>query len=176
MGKRYVCDYCNKAMVATPAIVRTHNKGLIHQKFVQQHYQQFKDPETILREESKKKRCTKYASGECAYGSICRFTHYSEAQIRELQEMVAAKSMPKDVMFPSFEELVHKLLDEKTNDKQQNSREKDGNTVMYDSNGVTHVFPWTYNSILESYGEDLPPSVQRLKTDDFTDAKIATWG
>ena len=42
MGKRYTCDYCGKTMVATPAIVRTHNNGLIHQKLVQEHYQQFK--------------------------------------------------------------------------------------------------------------------------------------
>ncbi|KAJ8708048.1 hypothetical protein PYW08_010414 [Mythimna loreyi] len=173
MGKRYVCDYCNKAMVATPASVRTHNKGLIHQKIVREHYQQFKDPETILEEESKKKRCVKNVSGECPFGLLCRYTHFNGAQMRALRELVASRNRPKDIIFPSFEELIHKLLNEKTN---KNHDSRDGNTVMYDSNGVTHVFPWTYNSILESYGENLPPSVKRLKIEDITDAKIETWG
>ncbi|KAH9635648.1 hypothetical protein HF086_001439 [Spodoptera exigua] len=150
MGKRYLCDYCNKAMVAAPAIVKTHNKGLVHQRLVQEHYQQFKDIETILVEESKKKPCVRFASGE-----------------------LASKNRPKDVIFPSFEELVLKLMDEKSNKRQDST---DGTTVMYDKNGITHTFPWTYNTILDNYPDRLPPSVKRLKIEDFANAKIETWG
>lgn len=82
--------------------------------------------------------------------------------------------MPKDLIFPSFEELVHKLLDEKSSKPQESSG--DGNTVMYDSNGVTHIFPWTYNTTLDNYADNLPPSIKRLKTEDFADAKIESWG
>lgn len=173
MGKRYVCDYCDKSMVATPAIVRTHNNGLIHQKLVQEHYQQFKDAETILKEESVKKPCSRFASGQCQFGSICRYSHYTMEQIQALREYVASKNMPKDVIFPSFEELVLELLDKKTNKKQDSTNE---NTVMYDSNGVTHVFPWVYNTILESYSENLPASIKKLRIEDFSDAKIESWG
>ncbi|CAH0697806.1 unnamed protein product [Spodoptera exigua] len=173
MGKRYLCDYCNKAMVAAPAIVKTHNKGLVHQRLVQEHYQQFKDIETILVEESKKKPCVRFASGECKFGSICHFSHYTVEQIQAMGEYVASKNRPKDVIFPSFEELVLKLMDEKSN-KQQDST--DGTTVMYDKNGITHTFPWTYNTILDNYPDRLPPSVKRLKIEDFEDAKIETWG
>lgn len=42
MGKRYYCDYCDKTMVATPTIIRTHLKGTVHQKLVSEHYQQYK--------------------------------------------------------------------------------------------------------------------------------------
>lgn len=80
--------------------------------------------------------------------------------------------MPKDVIFPLFEELFHKLLDEKSNKPKAAS----GDTVMYDSNGITHVFPWTYNGILDRYANILPPSVKRLKIEDFIDAKIESWG
>lgn len=47
MGKRYHCDYCDKTMVATPAIVKTHNKGVLHQKLVNEHYHQYKGIELI---------------------------------------------------------------------------------------------------------------------------------
>ncbi|XP_022828694.1 zinc finger matrin-type protein 5 [Spodoptera litura] len=173
MGKRYVCDYCNKVMVAAPAIVKTHNKGLVHQRLVQEHYHQFKDIETILVEESKKKPCVRFASGECKFGSICHFSHYTVEQIRAMGEYVASKNRPKDVIFPSFEELVLKLMDEKSNKLQDST---DGTTMMYDKNGITHTFPWTYNSILDNYPDQLPPSIKRLKIEDFTDAKIETWG
>lgn len=42
MGKRYRCEYCDKLMVSSPQIVKTHNKGLIHQTLVREHYQQYK--------------------------------------------------------------------------------------------------------------------------------------
>lgn len=172
MGKRYICDYCDKTMVAAPAIVRTHNNGLIHQKLVQEHYQQFKDPETILAEESKKKPCLRFSKGECNFGGVCRFSHYTPEQLQTLREYVASKNMPKDVIFPSFEALFNKLLDERSNRPQDNNE----NTIMYDNNGVTHVFPWTYNGVLDSYGDNLPPSVKRMKIEDFAGAKIESWG
>lgn len=161
-------------MVAAPSIVKTHNNGIVHQKIVQEHYQQFKDPETILAEESKKKPCTRFANGQCQFGSICRFSHYSQAEINALKEYVASKQASKsDVVYPSFIDMVRDILSEKTN-KTEESR--DGNTIVYDNNGVTYVFPWTYNPVIESYGEDLPPSVKRFKIDDFKEANIVTWG
>ena len=82
--------------------------------------------------------------------------------------------MPKDVIFPSFQDLVLKLMDEKTSKHEESSDNE--NTVMYDSNGVTHVFPWTYNTILNNYGDNLPPSIKKMKIEDFTDAQIESWG
>lgn len=46
----------------------------------------FSDPETILAEESKKKPCTRFANGQCQFGSICRFSHYSRDQLNSFRE------------------------------------------------------------------------------------------
>ncbi|XP_059045906.1 zinc finger matrin-type protein 5 [Achroia grisella] len=173
MGKRYHCNYCDKSMVATPTIVKTHNKGVVHQKLVQEHYQQFKDPETILAEESTKKPCLRFAKGECQFGGICRYSHYSKEQIESLREYVAAKERNKtQINQPSFEDLYQRLQNERTNQPQS----EEGNTILYDQNGVTHVLPWTYNNVLDTYGDNLPPSLQRFRIEDFANASITEWG
>lgn len=173
MGKRYYCDYCEKTMVATPVIVRTHNNGIVHQKLVQQHYQEYKDAETIVEEESKKKPCSRFANGTCLFGNICRYSHYSKEHLDALKEYVAMKKFNQGNMNqPSFEELYNKLQTEKSlqTDKYENQ------TVVIDKNGVTHVFPWTYNPIFDNYGDSLPPSIKRIRIEDFEDATITEWG
>lgn len=72
---------------------------------------------------------------------------------------------------PSFHDLYQKLQDEKAKNEPDNDT-----TVLYDSNGVTHVLPWTYNSLFDSYDESLPPSIKRMKLDDFKGAEFTEWG
>ncbi|XP_026484137.1 uncharacterized protein LOC113392074 [Vanessa tameamea] len=172
MGKKYYCDYCDKSMVATQSIIRTHIKGVVHQKLVNEHYQQYKDPETILQEESMKKPCTRFARGECQFGGICRYSHYTQEQIMNLRAYMATKSKTTDNNPPSFEDLYKKLQ----NDKSTISSMDDKNTMIYDENGVTHVLPWSYNHIFDAYGNNLPPSIKKFKTSDFSDAVITNWG
>ncbi|XP_026764943.2 zinc finger matrin-type protein 5 [Galleria mellonella] len=173
MGKRYHCNYCDKTMVAAPAIVKTHNKGVVHQKLVQEHYQQFKDPETILAEEKTKKPCLRFTKGECKFGGICRYSHYTKEQIESLKEYVAAKQRNKtQIHQPSFEDLYQKLQDEKSNKPLSD----EGNTILYDNNGVTHILPWTYNNDFDTYGDNLPPSLRRFKIEDFVNANVTEWG
>ncbi|XP_060808060.1 zinc finger matrin-type protein 5 [Amyelois transitella] len=171
MGKRYYCNYCDKNMVATPAIVKTHNKGIVHQKLVQEHYQKFKDPETILAEEQKKKPCLRFARGECQFGGICRYSHYTQEQINQLREYVLTKNRSNlDNHSPSFQDLYNKLLDGRNAPNVKNE-----NTVLYDSNGLTHVLPWTYNDSFDAM-EGLPPSIKKFKLEDFANTKITEWG
>ncbi|CAG9789965.1 unnamed protein product [Diatraea saccharalis] len=175
MGKRYHCDYCDKTMVAAPSIVKIHIKGLVHQKLVQEHYQQFKDPETILKEEAIKKPCLRFASGQCQFGAICRFSHYTREQLIELRQYVTSKGKAEfDNRTLSFQDLYQKLQNDKC--KLQDNADDKNSTTLYDSNGVTHVLPWTYNATLESYDENLPPSIKKMKLEDFKDAEIVEWG
>ncbi|XP_072933870.1 zinc finger matrin-type protein 5 [Epargyreus clarus] len=170
MGKRYYCDFCNKTMVATPSVIKTHNKGVGHQKIVQEYYQQYKDPEVILKEESKKTQCNRFASGNCPFGGVCRFSHYTREEIEELRRIVAArKNIGSDTNQPSFEDLFHKLQDQKS------KLSDNENTVLYDRNGVTHVLPWVYNPVFDTFGH-LPPSIKRMKIEDFVNAEITEWG
>ncbi|XP_028174734.1 zinc finger matrin-type protein 5 [Ostrinia furnacalis] len=172
MGKRYYCEYCDKTMVSAPAIVRTHNNGVLHQKLVREHYHQYKDPEMILSEEAFKKPCLRFQNGECKFGGICRYSHYSREEIDALREYVACKKkMDRIKPPPSFHDLYQKLQDEKAKSEPDNNT-----TVLYDSNGLTHSLPWTYNNLFDSYGENLPPSLKRMKMDDFKSAEFTEWG
>ncbi|XP_041985805.1 zinc finger matrin-type protein 5 [Aricia agestis] len=166
MGKKYYCDYCDKTMVATPALVKTHNKGVVHQKIVNEHYQQFKDPETILKEESAKKPCSRHMRGECQFGSICRFSHYTKEQLYELQQLVSAKKKLEST-HPSFQDIYQKFQDEKSKSTESN--------ILIDPNGVSHVLPWSYHEMTENENM-LPPSLRRLKAEDFLESNNEEWG
>ncbi|KAL4719774.1 hypothetical protein ACJJTC_013653 [Scirpophaga incertulas] len=177
MGKRYYCDYCNKTMVDTPSTIKTHNNGLAHQKLVQEHYRQYKDPELILQEEATKKPCLRFAKGECLFGALCRFSHYTREEIETFRRYVASKSCHNQpYQHPNFEELYNKLQTDKDNAKTQNDSVPNENEVWYDSNGATYILPWTYNSVLDNYGDSLPPSIKRMKLMDFENANIIEWG
>ncbi|CAH0718470.1 unnamed protein product, partial [Brenthis ino] len=133
-------------MVSAPSIIRTHIKGVVHQKLVSEHYQQYKDPETILKEESIKKPCIKFAKGECQFGGICRYSHYTAQELHELRLQVAAnKRTESEDSNANYEEYNTEFPDNKS----RNCNEK--NTMIYDENGVTHIFPWAYNSMFDNY-------------------------
>ncbi|CAH2061848.1 unnamed protein product, partial [Iphiclides podalirius] len=172
MGKRYYCDYCDKTMVATPSMIKMHNNGTVHQKLVNEHYQQYKDPAIILSEESRKKPCLKFSNGECRFGGICHYSHYSEEQLNELKQFVELRERKNLIPnMPSFEDLYNKLQTEKTVNPQANE-----NTTIYDSNGITHVFPWVYCEVFDKLQENLPPSLKRFKIEDFHEATFSEWG
>ncbi|CAK1549221.1 unnamed protein product [Leptosia nina] len=174
MGKRYHCDYCDKSMVATPSIIRTHRKGSVHQKLVNDHYKQYKDPETILREESGKKPCSRFATGQCPFGSICRYSHYTPQELSVLKNYVAQKSM-QEIEQPqpqSLGDLYEKLITDTSTKVEMEKNE----SVLYDTNGLAHIMPWSYNPMFDKYGENLPPSLRRLQAENFAAANITQWG
>lgn len=48
------------------------------------------DPETILEEESTKIPCKRFMGhGDCAFGTNCKFSHYTPQMIWELQRLGA---------------------------------------------------------------------------------------
>ncbi|XP_004924158.1 zinc finger matrin-type protein 5 [Bombyx mori] len=161
MGKKYYCDYCDKSMVATPAIIKTHNKGLEHQKLVHEHYQEYKDPETIILEESKKIQCTRFMSGNCSFGPICRYSHYTKEELDNLNLQVQQQKRKKTKQpEPSLENLYEQLQNEKSNDLTVQSE-----TLIVDANGRTHFLPWVYNPKFDMF--KLPPSLERFTPENM---------
>ncbi|KAL8610892.1 hypothetical protein ACOMHN_056747 [Nucella lapillus] len=87
MGRRYYCDFCDKAFSDNPASKKNHFNGTFHQQMRKAHYDSFRDPASILAAESAKKPCHKFQqTGLCDYGDGCRFSHLTEDKRRELQE------------------------------------------------------------------------------------------
>lgn len=109
MGKNYYCEYCDKRFKDDKNIRKKHIDGLYHQTAVKRHYAKFKGkiwkcfslslilkiipivfyisgPKEILIAESKKKFCTKFQSGSCQFGALCRFSHYTPDELAEIQQ------------------------------------------------------------------------------------------
>ncbi|XP_016905065.1 zinc finger matrin-type protein 5 [Apis cerana] len=96
MGRRYYCEYCDRSFKDDPEARKKHLSSLQHAKNRADHYNMFKDPEIILREESTKIPCKWYlTNGECAFGLGCRYSHYTPPMIWELQRLVAMKNQSK---------------------------------------------------------------------------------
>lgn len=68
----------------------------------------------------------------------------------------------------SFTDLYNNLQKEKS------SRQYDDSTTLIDENGITHILPWAYNKEFEKF--DLPPSLKKLKIDDFNQVTFSSWG
>lgn len=165
MGKRYLCDYCHKSLVAAPSVVRTHQRGLLHQQLVHEHYQQYKDPDVILAEEAFKKPCLRFANGSCSFGGLCRYSHYSNEELDNLKRAVAVtKANSGSVPQPPPEGLCQEL---------QRLRPP-GLAVSYNADGETSLFPWKYNVAFDKYA--LPPSLKRMDDDDFSFPCNPEWG
>nr|XP_034171464.1 zinc finger matrin-type protein 5 [Osmia lignaria] len=101
MGKRYYCAYCDRSFKDDPEARKKHLSSLQHAKNRADHYNMFKDPEVILREESTKTPCKRYLTiGDCAFGLGCRYSHYTPPMIWELQRLVAIKQQSKLNVMP----------------------------------------------------------------------------
>lgn len=79
--KKYFCDYCEVHVQNNPQIIKKHNEGLAHQKLRTSHFEKFKSLEEIIAQERSKTLCKRAATNSCAFGTFCRFSHYSERDL-----------------------------------------------------------------------------------------------
>ncbi|CAH8591085.1 unnamed protein product [Heterobilharzia americana] len=92
MGKRFLCDYCDKSFPDNPVNRRNHLKGVQHQQARKSHYDQFLDPREKLSIEKTKKPCLSFRnSGSCSYGVLCRYSHLTVEEMQILEEKANAQ-------------------------------------------------------------------------------------
>ncbi|XP_035909408.1 zinc finger matrin-type protein 5 [Anopheles stephensi] len=92
MGRKYYCDYCDKRIQNDYNIIKQHNVGLPHLRAKAEYFQQFKDLEQILAEVKHKAPCRSLKDGsDCTFGVLCRYRHYTQEQIWEMQKFVKSK-------------------------------------------------------------------------------------
>nr|XP_012226830.1 PREDICTED: zinc finger matrin-type protein 5 [Linepithema humile] len=165
MGKIYYCDYCDRSFKDDVEARKKHLSSLQHAKNRTDHYNMFKDPETILKEECSKIPCKRYMTvGDCAFGTSCRFSHYTPPMIWELQRLAAMKNFknstnqPKDG-WPNPEDIVKEYFENVTD----LSGTEDRNSA------------WNMPSRLVNYSY-LPPSLQPVTSESMADCNFNKWG
>ncbi|XP_029474991.1 zinc finger matrin-type protein 5 isoform X2 [Rhinatrema bivittatum] len=97
MGKRYFCDYCDRSFQDNLHNRKKHLNGVQHQRCKKVWYDMFRDASTVLAEEKTKKPCRKFLqTGQCDFGSNCRFSHLSEKDIERLMSQVEEERKAKE--------------------------------------------------------------------------------
>ncbi|XP_025932390.1 zinc finger matrin-type protein 5 isoform X2 [Apteryx mantelli] len=89
MGKRYFCDYCDRSFQDNLHNRKKHLNGVQHLRAKRVWYDLFRDAAAILQEEQSKKPCRKFLqTGQCDFGSNCRFSHMTEQDLEKLSAQV----------------------------------------------------------------------------------------
>ncbi|KAM9219623.1 zinc finger matrin-type protein 5 isoform 2-T3 [Leptosomus discolor] len=93
MGKRYFCDYCDRSFQDNLHNRKKHLNGVQHLRAKRVWYDLFRDAAAILQEEQTKKPCRKFLqTGQCDFGSNCRFSHMTEQDLEKLSAQVQAQT------------------------------------------------------------------------------------
>ncbi|XP_067294837.1 zinc finger matrin-type protein 5 isoform X2 [Pseudorasbora parva] len=89
MGKRYYCDYCDRSFQDNPHNRKKHLNGVQHHRAKKSWFDNFRDAATVLNEERTKEPCRKFLqTGQCVFGTNCRFSHMSERYMKMLEQKI----------------------------------------------------------------------------------------
>ncbi|XP_038619448.1 zinc finger matrin-type protein 5 isoform X1 [Tachyglossus aculeatus] len=89
MGKRYFCDYCDRSFQDNLHNRKKHLNGVQHLRAKKGWFDRFRDAAAILVEEQNKRPCRKFLqTGQCDFGSNCRFSHLTERDLERLSAQV----------------------------------------------------------------------------------------
>lgn len=156
MGRRYYCEYCNKTFIDELEARRKHLQSANHIKQRNLHYEQCRDPATILKEELLKVPCRKFfQSGICVFEGNCKYTHYTPEQLCILRQQVEQLELKRQ-----------KKEEERNNIPSLESWLEKYDQMVNKDDGETLQTPWSYP---ESLRQDLPPSMIRFKPEHFSD-------
>ncbi|XP_039242919.1 zinc finger matrin-type protein 5 isoform X1 [Pipra filicauda] len=98
MGKRYFCDYCDRSFQDNLHNRKKHLNGVQHLRAKRVWYDLFRDAAAILQEEQTKKPCRKFLqTGQCDFGSNCRFSHMTEQDLEKLSAQVQGEKRLKEL-------------------------------------------------------------------------------
>lgn len=184
MGRRYYCDYCDKAFADNATNRRNHLNGVQHRTMRKLHYDSFQDPEIILSDDANKRPCRQFhQAGECKFGSACKYSHLNPEDRERLKALVAAQQAAKKskrssvVLADGPEHLAEWLAKRsKLSTKNSNSDQSVESKHNEDCAGNTSssrpcVLPSVLNGML-----NLPISLLPPDQDVLRNAEISQWG
>ncbi|XP_046990040.1 zinc finger matrin-type protein 5 [Schistocerca americana] len=175
MGKRYYCDYCDRSFVDDYEARKKHISGSMHVRLRKEHYDVFRDAKTILAEESAKVPCKRYQqTRECVFGTNCRFSHYTAEDLMNLKMKVEGEEERLEREKYTRLDLDHDDGPTLTSWLQKRSKMKTSKSTVEEHKPKATVL-WELPPELQEV-PDLPPSLQPLRVEDFTNAEFETWG
>ncbi|ELT98779.1 hypothetical protein CAPTEDRAFT_151542 [Capitella teleta] len=166
MGRRYFCEYCDKAFPDNPTQRKKHIHGVHHQRMRKAHYDSFRDPSVILQEEMQKPPCRNFFNrGHCDYINNCRFSHLTEEYKLRLQEQAKLKkgSAAKPADSATLDEWLAKRSKSTTSDDEAKETPPPAQTSF---SLPPHLLSHP----------NLPPSLLPPPPDAFQLAPLAEWG
>ncbi|KAK7087571.1 zinc finger matrin-type protein 5-like [Littorina saxatilis] len=175
MGKRYYCDFCEKAFADNAASKKNHFNGAHHHRMRKAHYDNFRDPASILSAEMAKKPCRKFLqTGNCEFGNGCRFSHLTEGRRRELEQQCQQNKEKNQNSGASGPAVVMGELDDWLTKHSQ--REVKGEDSGEPAAKRRKTFP-DYSLPPHLVGiPNLPPSLLPPTRDDFVNLPLLEWG
>ncbi|XP_016145132.1 zinc finger matrin-type protein 5-like [Sinocyclocheilus grahami] len=97
MGKRYYCDYCDRSFQDNLHNRKKHLNGVQHHRAKKSWFDNFRDAATFLNEERTKEPCRKFLqSGQCVFGTSCRFSHMTERHMKMLEQKIDDEKRQKE--------------------------------------------------------------------------------
>ncbi|KPP60291.1 zinc finger matrin-type protein 5-like [Scleropages formosus] len=97
MGKRYYCDYCDRFFQDNMHNRKKHLNGVQHHRAKKAWFDTFRDAATIFIEEQAKKPCRKFIqTGQCVFGSNCRFSHMTKKDMDLLRQHIEAEKQQRE--------------------------------------------------------------------------------
>nr|XP_033811517.1 zinc finger matrin-type protein 5 [Geotrypetes seraphini]XP_033811518.1 zinc finger matrin-type protein 5 [Geotrypetes seraphini] len=171
MGKRYFCDYCDRSFQDNLHNRKKHLNGVQHQRCKKVWYDMFRDTFTILLEEKTKKPCRKFLqTGQCDFGSNCRFSHMTEQDIERLTAQVEEERRAKECLEEKGRKASNCRIEdwlERRAKRQRSARSNRNLTVE----APVFQFPPGWPSV-----HDLPPSLHPPPPSGWTVPPNLQWG
>uniref|UniRef100_T1J6K3 Zinc finger matrin-type protein 5 n=1 Tax=Strigamia maritima TaxID=126957 RepID=T1J6K3_STRMM len=171
MGKRYYCDYCERSFADHAEGRKKHLNGVQHQRLRKQHYDRFRDAANILAEELPKKPCKRFGqTGQCDFGTACRFSHLTYDDIQRLRKQVDIDRFHRSNSLSSSltgSALLNSWLTKRA--------ERLATTKSSTSENPASALNWTLPNHLQSV-PNLPVSVMPPSVLDFSEENVSTWG
>lgn len=90
MGKRYYCEYCDRAFLDNVSARKKHLASSLHQQQRDSWYDKFKSRQQKLEEQLKKPRVCRYylQQGSCTFGPACRYRHMTDVEIERTRSEI----------------------------------------------------------------------------------------
>lgn len=174
MGKRYYCEYCNRAFLDNLTARKKHLASAAHHQQREAWYEKFKDKRQRLTEQLQKPRICRYylQQGSCSFGPSCRYRHMTDEEVLKIQRDMEEEDVVKRQRTQAHECLptVKSWLDKRQNAKHdslpKHSSEEDLGMVS-----VPYVIPEVLLSL-----SSIPPSLLPPPHGNWIEYKDVDWG